>query len=100
MPLFFKNQNVVNRLMRKGNYAERVGAVAPVYLAAVLEYLTTEILELAGDTACANKKTHIIPCHLQLAFRNDEDPTSGRLLLPQEGPRMSSKPTSWKKKYS
>ncbi|KAK7926208.1 hypothetical protein WMY93_008518 [Mugilogobius chulae] len=33
----------VHRLLRKGNYAERVGAGAPVYLAAVLEYLTAEI---------------------------------------------------------
>uniref|UniRef100_A0A3B4WI40 Histone H2A n=1 Tax=Seriola lalandi dorsalis TaxID=1841481 RepID=A0A3B4WI40_SERLL len=29
----------VHRLLRKGNYAERVGAGAPVYLAAVLESL-------------------------------------------------------------
>ncbi|CAK6971681.1 histone H2A type 1-H isoform X1 [Scomber scombrus] len=28
----------VHRLLRKGNYAERVGAGAPVYLAAVLDY--------------------------------------------------------------
>ncbi|CCK68111.1 histone H2A KNAG_0A04360 [Huiozyma naganishii CBS 8797] len=94
----------VHRLLRRGNYAQRVGSGAPVYLTAVLEYLAAEILELAGNAARDNKKTRIIPRHLQLAIRNDDELNKllGNVTIAQGGvlpnihqnllPKKSAKP--------
>ncbi|CAI0459945.1 unnamed protein product [Linum tenue] len=58
----------VFRFLKKGRYAQRYGAGAPIYL----------VLELAGNAAMDNKKNRINPRHLLLAVRNDEE--LGKLL--------------------
>lgn len=63
----------IARYIRKGRYCDRLGSGAPVYLAAVMEYLTAEVLELAGNAAKDNKKKTIIPRHIMLAIRNDDE---------------------------
>ncbi|NWW75539.1 H2AL protein, partial [Climacteris rufus] len=63
----------VHRLLRSGKYAGRIGSGAAIYLAAVMEYMAAELLELAGNAARENKKTRIMPRHIQLAVRSDEE---------------------------
>lgn len=50
---------------------QRVDRSAPIALAAVLEYLMAEILELSAKAAVDNKRQRITPRHVMLAIRGD-----------------------------
>ena len=62
-----------NRLLKHGRYADRHGASAGAFMAAVLQYLTSEALDLAGTECANNKKKTIQPKHINLAFRSDAE---------------------------
>ena len=105
----------IARFMRRGNYASRVGAGGPVYLASVLEYLTAELLELAGNAAKDNKRKTISPRHIMLAIKNDDElsrflnnviitkagvvPNIHQVLLPKKKKKKSKSKASASQKY-
>jgi histone H2A len=63
----------IEKLIRKNTVMKRVGQGAPIYVAAVVEYLLAEIIELSGNAARDNKFMRIKPRHIKLAIANDAE---------------------------
>lgn len=63
----------IHRMLKDGNYAARIGSKSSIYLAAVLEYLSSEMLEVAGHAAHDNKKKRINPRHVELSVQGDAE---------------------------
>ncbi|KFW02617.1 Histone H2A type 2-B, partial [Fulmarus glacialis] len=60
----------VDRQLRRGRFAERVGARAPVYLAAVLQWVTHKTMDAAVRISKKSKQQRISPSHMQAAVQN------------------------------
>mmetsp|Transcript_25779 Transcript_25779/g.40768 ORF Transcript_25779/g.40768 Transcript_25779/m.40768 type:complete len:203 (-) Transcript_25779:138-746(-) len=59
--------------MRAQSHTHRMGVGTAVILTSIIEYITSEVLELAGNTATEARKGRITPQHIQQAVRNDEE---------------------------
>jgi len=78
--LLFPVGKIEHQMRKSGIKRRRLGECAPVYLAAVLEYMTAELVEAAGLQAkkakVTNKKQGVLmisPTHIVQAVGKDED---------------------------
>jgi len=63
----------VATLLRKGKYAARYGRASPVFIAAVLEYLTAELVQVAAAAAKDAGKKRLTPRYINLGIRADDE---------------------------
>merc|ERR1711909_139868 len=65
----------VNRMRRKmrASLKAKVTREASIYMAAILEYCCAEVVELAGEQAISKKKKRIMPRHVMMAMKGDEE---------------------------
>ena len=59
--------------MKQRRVCPKISKTASVYMAAVLEYLASDLLEMAGDAAKAAKIKRITPRQITLAMFGDEE---------------------------
>lgn len=105
----------IYKILKHGNFAPRVGSGAAVSLTAVLEYLASEILDLASEVAAENNKSRLVPRHLVFAIKQDEElsrmlngvtisqggilPGINAVLLPKKTMKKSQQETSGSQQF-
>ncbi|OMJ75437.1 hypothetical protein SteCoe_25404 [Stentor coeruleus] len=89
--LLFPISKIWNTMRRK-NYARIISQKSSVTVAAVLEYLTAEVIELSGDiTKDQNKKNRpniLRPRHINLGIRMDKELNElvgSKVIIPMSG---------------
>eukprot|EP01084_Bolivina_argentea_P270805 460551_1 len=66
--------NMYNKIINdKTNNFDSISPSAGIYLSAVLEFMTTELLELSGNTAKRKNKIRIEPPDIKIAIKNDPE---------------------------
>ncbi len=63
----------IGKMMKRDRLAQTVGNQSRVVMTSVLEYITSEILELAGNIAQEKGRKRIVPRHLMLAVQGDDE---------------------------
>jgi histone H2A len=63
----------ISRQLKRNKYSKRIGRGAPVAVTAIVENLIAEILELAGHVTKRDGKVRVVPKHINIAIRNDEE---------------------------
>ncbi|XP_023337186.1 histone H2A.v2 isoform X3 [Eurytemora carolleeae] len=81
--------------LKKGRYARHIGVGAGVYMAAVLEYLVAEILELSGNFTRYHNRARITPRSILLTLKHDSelDELTRTVTIPQGGVRPCIHPS-------
>ncbi|XP_075399712.1 histone H2A-Bbd type 1-like [Tenrec ecaudatus] len=64
--------SLVDHLLRKRSHVRRLSVFTPIFLTGILEYLTYNLLELAGKEAEKEGDVEIIPEHVERAVDNNQ----------------------------
>ena len=54
-------------------YSQRTSKDAAVFMATILEYITSEVVEVAGQLTLNDKKVTMTPKHINLGMKSDHE---------------------------